>query len=138
MTPSSGLVLIDSSIWMRVWRPEPELSSLRRRVRELVHADMAATMGVVRLEVLRGTRDDADYRARLATLAGMHQIPVTEATWTAAGLLGHQLRRRGVTVPSTDLAIAATAIVAGATLMHRDAHYDTIAQHAPLQVESHL
>ncbi len=48
------------------------------------------------------------------------------------------LRRRGVTVPFTDLLVAAVAAGAEAVLVHRDRHFDSIAAHVGLKVESHV
>ncbi len=58
--------------------------------------------------------------------------------WEEAGRWGFELRRRGVTVPFTDLLIAAVAAGAVAVLVHRDRHFDSIAAHVGLKVESHV
>jgi predicted nucleic acid-binding protein len=49
-----------------------------------------------------------------------------------------ELRGSGVTVPLMDVLIAAVAISSGAVLVHRDRHFDLIAEHAPLHVESYV
>ena len=52
--------------------------------------------------------------------------------------MGFQLRRQGVSVPFTDLLIAAVAVKGALVLLHRDRHFDRIAAQLPVQVESHL
>ena len=52
--------------------------------------------------------------------------------------LAFQLRRKGVTIPYTDILIAATAQAHEATLLHVDAHFDLAAQFSSLKVESYV
>ncbi|HSL84398.1 MAG TPA: hypothetical protein VLF66_16615, partial [Thermoanaerobaculia bacterium] len=50
--------------------------------------------------------------------------------------LGFSLRRGGVTVPATDLIIAASAIAAHAELRHVDGHFDRIAEVSDIEARS--
>jgi predicted nucleic acid-binding protein len=58
--------------------------------------------------------------------------------WDKASLLAFKLRRKGITVPHTDVLIAECAILEGCVLLHADRHFDIIAQHTALTVESYL
>jgi predicted nucleic acid-binding protein len=58
--------------------------------------------------------------------------------WEKAYELAFQLRRKGVTIPYTDILIAATALAHEATLLHVDAHFDLAAQFSSLKVESYV
>jgi hypothetical protein len=93
--------------------------------------------GPVTVELLRGALGEREYEVLSSMCAGYPQVPIADHTWQSAGRIGFQLRREGITVPTTDLLIAAVAMEAGATLLHRDRHYDVIAAHFPLRVESH-
>lgn len=135
---SSSLYLIDSSVWLEVLARGREAPKLRGRVDQLLEQDRAATTGMVRLEVLGGARSEGEYRRLAELFSALHQLPVEEGTWSEAAWLGFQLRRRGVTVPFTDLLIAAAAMHGGAVLLHQDRHFDVIAANAPLVVESHV
>ena len=57
-------------------------------------------------------------------------------SWHKAFELGFNLRRKGITVPHTDILIAACALQSGSTLVHADAHFDMMAEHAVIKVES--
>lgn len=48
------------------------------------------------------------------------------------------LRRKGVTIPYTDILIATIALSHEATLLHVDAHFDLAAQFSSLKVESYV
>ncbi len=132
------LCLIDTSIWIEVLPPGRAAQDLRERVRTLVAAQQALTTGVVRQELLHGARNEAEYGELADALDALPMLPTDEETWRRAARLGYELRRRGLTIPSTDLLIAAVAIQANAVLIHRNRHFDTIASHFPLRVESYV
>jgi len=49
------------------------------------------------------------------------------------------LRRNGITVPYTDILIAACALTCGATVLHADVHFELMKPpHTGLKTESHL
>jgi predicted nucleic acid-binding protein len=56
--------------------------------------------------------------------------------WARAYELAFNLRRRGVTIPYTDILTAACALHANAIILHADAHFDLISKHFELKVES--
>jgi len=130
------LYLVDTSVWLEVLPPGGRSLDLRGRVDALLAADLVATTGVVRLELLGGARTEAEYRRLDSLLSALHCLPVDEERCGEAARLGFQLRRQGIALPFTDLLIAAVAMEAGATLLHRDRHFDVIAGHHPLKVES--
>jgi len=60
---------------------------------------------MVRLELLAGSRARAEWLRLSGLLAALHPLLVDED----AADMGFQLRRSGMTIPSTDLLIAAVA-----------------------------
>jgi predicted nucleic acid-binding protein len=131
------LFLIDTSVWIEVLPGRRANDALRRRVDALLAADRVAVTGMVRLELLGGARTQADWRRLDDLLSALHQLPTDDPHWDDAAQMAFQLRRGGVTVPSTDLLIAAVSARAGAVLLHRDHHFDLMAAHLPITVESH-
>jgi len=134
----SSLYLLDTSVWLDVLPPGGTNSDLRIRVDALLTADRVATTEMVRLELLGGARTEQEWDRLKDYLSALHQLPVEEETWQEAAQMGFQLRRQGVTVPFTDLIIGAVAVKSDAVLLHRDRHFDLMAQHVPLHVESYL
>ncbi len=134
----SNLYLLDTSVWIDVLKPGGANSSLRDRVDALLAADRVAITGMVRLELLGGARNDRDWDQLNDHFSALHQLPFEDDTWQEAARMGFQLRRQGVTVPFTDLIIGAVAVNSSSVLLHRDRHFDLMAEHLPLQVESYL
>ncbi|TAK21237.1 MAG: PIN domain nuclease [Chloroflexota bacterium] len=138
MIPSPAVVLVDSSVWITLFRAPNRHVELSRRLDDLLDRGVVATNPLVRLEVLRGATGDREY-ARLSNLFdGLLQLPIDNGTWSEAIRLGFDLRRRGLIVQTTDLVVAASAIRAGAVLMHRDSDFDRVAAKTELLVESRL
>lgn len=133
-----NLVLVDTSAWIEVLPSRSPPSELSLQLQELRRTSLVAVNGMIRLELLSGISNEAEYDRRAQLVGALDLLPTTEDRWADAARLGSELRRRGLTVPNTDLLIAAVAMASGATVLHRDRHFDLIAQHAPLAVESHL
>ena len=133
-----NLFLVDTSVWLEVLPPGRESSSLRERIDALLAADRVATTGMVRLELLGRARSQQEWEHLSDLLYALHGLPVEDADWQDAARMGFQLRRQGVTVPFTDLLIGAVTIKSGAVLLHRDRHFDLVAAHLPLAVESYI
>jgi predicted nucleic acid-binding protein len=132
-----GRSLVDTSAWLDVLQPAPGKEALHDRMRDLIVADRVMTAGPIVVEVLRGTRDEAEYR-RLSTMLGsITRLPVDEQDWDEAARLGFRLRRLGLTVGVPDLLIVVIAQRCGATLLHCDSDFDAISRRIPLTVESY-
>jgi predicted nucleic acid-binding protein len=130
------LHLIDSSIWVKLFRrgPDPNLAA---RVDELLTDRRVATNGLIQLEVVSGSRNETQFADFSSVLAALVQLAIDDATWSLACRLGYELRRQGFLVGSPDLIIAASAIAHDAVLLHADSDFDRIAANTKLLVESY-
>ena len=63
-------------------------------------------------------------------------VETNTSLWERAYDLAFSLRRKGITVPYTDILIAASALIMAATVVHADSHFDLIAHHCDIKVES--
>ena len=134
----NNLYLLDTSVWLDVLPASGTNIELRGRVDSLLQQDRVATTGMVRLELLGGARSEQEWNRLRDYLSALHQLPVEDDTWQEAAQMGFQLRRVGVTVPFTDLIIGAVAVKSDTVLLHRDRHFDLMAQRVPLHVESYV
>ena len=127
---SNRLVLADSSIWVS------HLTGQRTVVSEamgpLLQTDRVAITDVVRLEVLTGALNDAQYAELSDTFQGLHLLPLSDAVWRRAERVRFELRRKGHVVPVPDVLIACCALLHDCELLHADRHFDVIARLIPL------
>jgi predicted nucleic acid-binding protein len=109
---------------------------MAERVDDLLERQVAATNGLITVEIVSGATNEKEFADSSATLGALHQLSLNDRTWSRASRLGYDLRRRGLTCLTPDLIIAASAIEHGAVLVHADADFDRIAANSGLAVES--
>lgn len=131
------MYLVDTSVWILALSKKPN-EAVKQRVDELLAGGLVHTTGIITVELLGGVRSEAEYERLSARLGSLPPIEATQAIWDLAASLLFTLRRRGVTVPATDAVIAACAITGPAVLVHADGHFDPVAAHTRLKVESLL
>ncbi len=116
-------VLIDSSIyidWMRRrYEFIPEIAKLQLRM-------PVYTCGIIQSEVARGILHESMRNRFLEFSDLLEMIPTNQEIWRETTLLAWQLDRKGITLPLTDLAIAACAKTVGATVVTLDADFRKI------------
>ena len=127
--------LIDTSAWILALRKN-FAPALKERIDKVLRDNDVFTTGLIVLELLGGVKTELEYKRLKSRLDALDSIATDVALWQNAGELAFQLRRKGVTVPNTDILIAACAIHANATLIHVDRHFDSIAKYSSLKVES--
>lgn len=127
-------VLVDSSVWIEYYRPGGP-PPLREAVRGILAKDLAVTAGLIVVEVLQGTKTDADFALLKQDFSALPWLDLSVETAIEAARVGFELCRRGTPVPATDLLIAALAVAHDCQLWHLDAHFDRIASLARLSAQ---
>jgi predicted nucleic acid-binding protein len=120
------MIVADSSVLIEYFRRGGS-GAAQEAVAAAIAKDLLAFNGIIFVEVVGFAADERERRALLATFTAFRRLVLDDADFELAASLGFELRRRGRTVPSTDLIIAACAIRAGAELLHVDDHFDEIA-----------
>ncbi|ULA65259.1 MAG: Ribonuclease VapC [Nitrospira sp.] len=118
------MVIADTSVWIPFFnRPDsPEKTALDL----LIDADEAVLVGVVLAELLQGCRIPSERTVLSDALLALRYYEVTSATWIRTGDLSAQLLRKGVTLPLSDLLIAALALEHDCRVYSLDAHFKKI------------
>jgi predicted nucleic acid-binding protein len=125
-------VLVDTSYWIEYFnRPGTEKASA---VEALIREDRAALAGVILAELLQGARTIEEFSELRSALAAVIWVVTTEESYARAGRLGFELRRRGVTVPTTDCVIAAVAESIGGRILTLDGHFEELTRAASLTI----
>lgn len=116
-------ILIDTNAYTAFMRGDDEI------VEVLAHADRLYLNSIVLGELLGGFaagNREAKNRDELARFLGSPRVgilPVTPDTADSYALVYAELRRKGQSIPSNDLWIAASALEFGAALLSLDAHF---------------
>lgn len=120
------MIVADSSALIEYFRRGGS-PAVQEAVAAAITEDALAFNGVIFVEVVGFAHDERERQALLASFGAFHRLALDEADFDLAASIGFDLRRRGRTVPATDLIIAASAIRAEAELLHVDDHFDEIA-----------
>jgi len=102
------VVIVDTSVWIPYFQ-KPD-SEERRILDRLLDQDQAAVVGVVLTELVQGCRTKLQADSIKETLLALPYFETSQAIWLRAGELSFQLRRRGITLPFTDLVVASLAL----------------------------
>ena len=84
------------------------------------------TAGIIRAEVLHGTRDPRHRAQLISALDSFRQENIPRALWDQVGDFLAALRAKGISVPFNDVAIAVLAIHIGVELWTRDQQFTLI------------
>lgn len=128
-----GPRLIDTSVWIRSDRKGHDV--LRDRLKELLMAGFVSICWPIRAELLIGVKTPERWTSLDEQLAALEQVSITDVTWSRAARLGHELARKGQSVPLPDLLIATTALQHGLTLWTVDSDFKRIAAITPLHLD---
>jgi predicted nucleic acid-binding protein len=132
-----NLFLVDTSAWLYALRKEFN-PVIKDRLDLLLKENRVLTAGIIKLEILGGTKSEKEFQQLKMRLDALEELETDTSLWGKAFDLAFQLRRKGVSIPYTDILITATAQVHEATLLHVDAHFDMAAQYSELKVESYV
>ena len=127
--------LIDSSAWIEYYRKDGK-KEYKDSISSAIRSNTAAVNGVIQLEILVFTKTESEYNAISSDFDAVHNLELNEKVFQKASEMGFNLRRKGITIPSADLIIAANAIVTESQLIHFDKHYTYIAEHYSLNLAS--
>jgi hypothetical protein len=130
------LFLVDTSVWIFALKKEPVVQ-IKDRIDSLLKEDTIITTGIIKLEILTGARTEKEYRRLKSRFDALESVETDEELWGNACECGFKLKRKGLTIPSTDVLIASCALRAGAVVLHADVHFDLMEKPLGLQCESY-
>lgn len=118
------MVIADTSVWIPFFnRPE---SPEKWAIDALIDADRLILVGVVLAELLQGCRTPKEANVILTKLTGLRFLETSFSSWKRTGELAFSLRRKGITLPLSDLIIAAIALEHSCQVFTLDPHFKKI------------
>jgi len=131
----NDVFLIDTSAWLLALRKDfiPEVKELIDR---LLRDGVVITTGIIKLEIIGSAGTQDEFQRLKSRFNALDDIRTDDSIWQKACELGFELRRKGIKVPHTDILIAACALQSESVIVHADTHFDLMARHAGIKVES--
>lgn len=117
-------ILPDTCAWIDFFRGRP--SRMAEKVEAALVQGEVVTCGVVLFELIQGIKNLKEEALVLSAFQAVPHLEMTDALWIKAGRLSSQLRKKGHTLPLSDIIIATLALEHSCSLLTVDRHFDVI------------
>ncbi|EKD22158.1 MAG: PilT protein-like protein [uncultured bacterium] len=117
-------IIVDTCVWIAFFR-EPE-SEFTLHLKGLLRERKVIMVGMVMAEILQGVKARKEADLVKQSLGKLPYLEVTREIWETAGKMSASLRGAGVTIPLSDLIIAAVALSGGHEIFTIDPHFDKV------------
>lgn len=119
------MILVDSSSWIHMLRPNGD-AAVRHRVLRTLDAGEACWCPMVRLELWDGAGGERDKKVLRDFERLLPELAIDDAVWSAAFDLAQRARSAGISVPASDILIAACARHHKCELEHADSDFSLL------------
>ncbi len=119
------MILVDTSSWIHFLRTDGHPLA-RNRVLDALENGQARLCLIVQLELWNGARGKREIHILNQFASTIPELAINTAVWQLAYEMARQLRSRGVTIPATNVLIAACAKYHGASLETTDSDFELV------------
>jgi len=119
---SSG-ILADTSVWIEFFK---QRSVTGDSLEALIIQGSVRVCGVVLFELVQGVKSEVERSKILGTVSHLPYVEMTPYLWQKAGDLSSSIRKKGLTIPLSDILIAALAMEHNLTIFTLDGHFEQI------------
>ncbi|MBW1714614.1 MAG: PIN domain-containing protein [Deltaproteobacteria bacterium] len=117
-------VLVDTSIWIEYFN-KPD-SRAGESLENLLREGRVFCAGVVLAELLQGAKIEREFKLILESMTALPFLETTLNTWIEAGRISFSLRKKGITIPVTDIILASLALESHCLVFTLDPHFNKI------------
>ena len=132
----SNKYLIDTSVWIDYFRDSNK--ELNDFIDRLIDEDAVHINGIIKSELLIGTKTQKEFDQMKRELQCFHNLKIDDHIFSETSRIGFLLKRKGITVPLTDLIIAVHSSYHNLILIENDKHYRIIKQYLDLELYASL
>ena len=117
------MVLVDSSAWISFFKSKS--SPVKKTLIQLIESNKAAICAIVEMELLSGIKP-SEKEIITDLLSALPYMETTRQDYQTAGDHQNKLRKKGITIPSTDALIATLCIKNKLSILTLDKHFNHI------------
>ena len=117
-------ILPDTCAWIDFFKARP--TTLAEQLKTGLTGGMIVSCGVVMYELLQGIRSHKEEELVISAFQALPQLEMTAFSWIKAGRLSADLRKKGHTIPLSDIIIATLAQENDCDVLTVDHHFDLI------------
>ena len=124
--------MIDTSVWIDYFRDTNK--ELNDFIDRLIDEDVVYINGIIKSELLIGTRTQKEYDLTKNNLECFTTLELDDRVFNEISKVGFQLKRKGITVPLSDLIIAVQCFEQQLILIEKDKHFEKIKRYLGLNL----
>jgi len=117
-------ILPDTCAWIDFFKARP--TRLAEKVEAALVQGEIASCGVVLYELIQGIKSPKEEMLVLNAFQAVPHLEMNAMLWIKAGRLSSQLRKKGQTLPLSDIVIATLALEHNCSVLTVDQHFDAI------------
>jgi hypothetical protein len=117
-------IIVDTTIWIEFFRNSE--STVSEHVKDLLRQRRVVMVGMVLSEIVQGVKDPKKAKLVLSSFTKLPYSEMTRDRWQQAGEISASLRKKGTTLPLSDLIIAACALDEDCEVYALDPHFKKI------------
>jgi len=116
-------VIIDTSVWIEYFKNNQDYVPF---IEDGLNLENILISGLIISELLHGVKSEKEYKLLLESISAVPYVECTYEDWTTTGEMLYGLKKKGITVPLTDVLISAIAIRYNASVLTLDKHFKSI------------
>jgi len=116
-------ILADTSVWIEFFKKESEIGD---KLSSLLAEGSVTICGIVIFELLQGIKSDKEKSIILNAISELPYIEMDSSLWQKSAMLAASLRRKGITLPLSDVIIASISLEHNLSIFTLDKHFDDI------------
>jgi tRNA(fMet)-specific endonuclease VapC len=120
----STKIIADTSVWIEFFSNEK--SPVSEYLKHLLRSGQVALTGMILAEILQGIRSPREARLVRSNLESLPFVEAHKKVWQHAGEMSATLRKKGLTIPLSDILIASAAMIEGYEIFATDPHFEKI------------
>ena len=117
-------ILADTSVWIEYFNKAE--SKTGARLENMLIENKVLGAGIILTELLQGAKIKKEFDAILNNYTALPLLEANINTWIMSGKISFDLRRKGITIPTTDLIIGSLALESNSKIFTLDPHFSKI------------
>lgn len=116
-------IIADTSVIISFLRGKNKISD---NLLILLQKNQVVTTGIIIAELLQGIKNTKEENRIITLISSLPTLEITTDIWLTTGKLSLSLRKKGINIPLTDVAIASLAIENNLQIFTIDKHFELI------------
>lgn len=116
-------IMADTCIWIEFFNTQSDAGNA---LESLIIGNSVITCGIVLFELMQGVKSETEKSTILNAFSELPYIEMDSGLWQKSASLSGSLRKKGITIPLSDIFIAAIVLEHKLPIFTLDRHFENI------------